>query len=282
MVFEQLYSIDYINKHKYLIFLISLAFTVFGIGSSVLLFRDFNHSLVSLALISLMLLVTLKDNLKLTIKPITDKEKQSMIFYNLIKEYKDNIMIFFYIYAGIMIGFSIFSMILPSTAIESVFSTQYDFLVTDSAKLIFSYGDFSSIFLNNLSVLLVCLITSFLFGIGTIFLFVVVWNASVIGVIFGIVAKQTAISVNISPLLIFIVILLASLPHIIFEISGYLLSGVTGENFSNYLLSKKNNNFSYFKLLKFSLIVLLIAIILILAGTFIENSFPSYVINIFL
>ncbi|MFH1212211.1 MAG: hypothetical protein V1659_04780 [Candidatus Woesearchaeota archaeon] len=96
MVFEKFYTTEYINTHKYLIFVISVAYTVFGIATSLLLFNEFNQSLTSLAFIALMLLVTFKDLLKINLEP-----GQSDSFKKIFTQYRHTAVIFAFIFAGV-------------------------------------------------------------------------------------------------------------------------------------------------------------------------------------
>jgi uncharacterized membrane protein SpoIIM required for sporulation len=280
MVFEKLYTSEFLLKNKIFIFVIALAYSVFGIAGSLLLFHTYNPSTTSLALISLILLVVLKDILKITSLKL-HKQKKSMR-WEIFKEYLRHLSIFAYLFAGIMLCFAFFSMILPVQGSSYIFAAQYSLLGTASADQLYSNGDFFSIFLNNLVVLVVCLVTSFLFGIGTIYLFVVIWNASVIGVIFGLVAKQTAVAATHSPILIFFFILIAALPHIVVEIASYLLAGITGENLSNYLFFNDTKKKHYFSIIQASILTVLVSIVLLIIGSLIEISFAPYIISMFL
>lgn len=281
MVFEKFYTAEFLQKNKFYIFIIALAYSVFGIAGSLLLFHNFNPSTTSLALISLILLIVLKDVLKIS-NPLRLYSKKETMRQEIFKEYKYQLSIFAYLFAGIVVCFSIFSLALPVRSSSFVFAEQYNLLGVSSADQLYAHGSFSSIFLNNLMVLVVCLVTSFLFSIGTIYLFIVIWNASVIGVVFGIVAKQTALAGTYSPILVLILILIAALPHIIVEIASYLLAGITGENLSNYLFFNETKKRHHFSIIQASIITILLSIFLLVIGSLIEISFAPYVIKLFL
>lgn len=279
MVFENVYSQEYLNNNKHMVLILSFSYTILGISASYLLFRDFNSSLVSIGFTSLILLTVLRDILKISVKSEIAINEKKINLMNMLKQYKNDIIIFTYLFIGILLGFSIFSLGLPSEVSEKFFSSQYEFLVTNTPHDVFSHGTFESILLNNLAVLIICLITSFLFGIGTIFLFILVWNGSVIGTIFTEIAKQSAISLEHSQIIIFLVLLLAALPHMIFEIFSYLLSGIIGENLSDYLLAEKPKNSKYKKIINFTLSMISYSIIFLLIAVYIEINFPEFIIN---
>ena len=270
MVFEKFYTSEFLKNKKYFIFIIALAYSVFGIAGSVLLFRTFTPSTTSLALISLILLVVLKDVLRSS-DVSTNTNKNTII--TIFQEYKNYILLFGYIFAGVMLCFGLFSIILPVESTSQMFESQYSLLGSSHADQIFSYDVFHVILINNLIVMLVCIITSFLFGIQTIYLFIVIWNASVVGVIFGVTAKETALLSGLSPFVIFLLIIVASLPHIIFEISSFLVAGVTGQHFSNFLFFGRNKRKNYFTVIKLSIYSIAVSIILLVLGALLESSF---------
>ncbi|MFH1212212.1 MAG: stage II sporulation protein M [Candidatus Woesearchaeota archaeon] len=170
------------------------------------------------------------------------------------------------------------SIILPNFAPATIFNSQSSFVVSDSAKHIFISADPNSLFMNNLAVLVACFVTSLLFGIGTIFLFIVVWNASVVGVVFGVLSKETATAIGVPPLFIFIIVLAASLPHIIFEISAYLLSGILGEHISDSMLHKIHIKAP----LNFFFLSMIAAVLLLFLAALLETVFPNFFIGLVL
>ena len=271
MVFQIFYSKEYISNKKSIIILISLAYTFFGIGTSFILFKEFNQSVISLALISLMLLTTFKD---LFIDQISISK--SIGIKHILVDFRNKFIIFSNIFIGIFAGFSFFSLMLPSYAAEFFFNSQFGFMITTSAKDLFSNLVISDIIINNLGVLLVSLVTSFLFGIGTVFLFIVVWNASLLGVIFGEVAKHTSLIESKSIIIIFLVILFASILHIITEISSYLIVGIIGDKFSISIINKDSNLFNTVNII---IIFLIISIFLLIISAFIEVYLPNFLIN---
>ena len=183
-------------------------------------------------------------------------------------------------FIGILITFAFFSIFMPSITADQLFSNQEDLIYTVSAKEIFEFGSFNSIFSNNVKVLLVCIISSFLFGIGTIFLFIIIWNASVIGVVFGLAAKHSAINQN--PFMYFLLILLAALPHIILEISAYFFGGVVGDKFSYILSEKKILSKTNQAIILGAMIFLIIAFIVLVLAAIVEAIITPNLINLFL
>ncbi|MBI4181491.1 MAG: stage II sporulation protein M [Candidatus Aenigmarchaeota archaeon] len=88
---------------------------------------------------------------------------------------------------------------------------------------------FQTILLNNLQVMVVAFVLSLVFGAGAIF--IIVWNASVLGVYIG----QISRSLYQIPL-----VSLSVLPHGIPEIGGYVLAGLAGGILSAAIMRKQH------------------------------------------
>src|SRR3989338_8453251 len=163
------------------------------------------------------------------------------------------------------------------SAASYFFKSQYSLISTTNIQEIYQSGSVQSIFQNNLTVLFVCFVTAFLFGIGAMFLFIVVWNGSVGGVVFGAVAKIAAINAGASPSLVFIILLVSVLPHVIIEMGAYFLAGVAGENTSSFLFfNKKQKKVHQFEL-SYSCSILIASIILLLLGSIVEKILPNLI-----
>ena len=271
MVFERLYTPEFLNKNKFIILILSITFTITGIAGSFLF--ESNHATISLAITSLILYASLKDVFSLN----AAQAKKTCSRAALAKEYLSLLSIFFYIFLGVLIVFSLFSILLPGTAASYLFKSQYSLISTTNIQEIYQSGSVQSIFQNNLTVLFVCFVTAFLFGIGAMFLFIVVWNGSVGGVVFGAVAKIAAINAGASPSLVFIILLVSVLPHVIIEMGAYFLAGVAGENTSSFLFfNKKQKKVHQFEL-SYSCSILIASIILLLLGSIVEKILPNII-----
>ena len=137
----------------------------------------------------------------------------------------NDILILLYYFFGVTMSFAIWTFLLPTEA----FTIQLDkineirgtgaFLQTEAV---------TGIFLNNLQVMLVAFIFSLVFGAGAIF--IIVWNASVLGVYIGQLSKEIWHIPLVS---------LSFLPHGIPEIAGYLSASLAGGIISAAMLRKR-------------------------------------------
>jgi len=165
-----------------------------------------------------------------------------------------DIVILLMFFFGMTMSFAVWSSVLP----DDLFSTQVD-KITEirGTGALTQEGAFSSILLNNLQVMVVSFVLSLVFGAGAIF--IIVWNASVLGVYIGQVSKS---------LLHIPVISLGFLPHGIPEIAGYVVAGLAGGILSAAILRKRQNIMR--TILMDSMKLLLLGGILIALGAFIE------------
>lgn len=140
--------------------------------------------------------------------------------------------------------------------------------------------DFMTILLNNLTVLALAILFSFLLGAGAIYL--ITWNATVIGVLIAKIAEHPEMygsvdigngNIMLNYIVALPITLLRLLPHGIFEFGGYFFGAVAGGILSVSIVKNKFDTFTKFKLrcsMKDALIYVLISVILIVIGAGIE------------
>lgn len=125
--------------------------------------------------------------------------------------------------------------------------------------------EFLHILKNNLKVLLFCLLFSFFYGMGAIF--ILVWNASLIGVAMGSFVKSMLPTYAgfVAPLVI-----LRYLTHGIFELGGYFAAGLAGGIISIAFIRHDYGSAKFKNVLKDSLDLILVSIALLVVGALIE------------
>ena len=105
----------------------------------------------------------------------------------LIKEHGKALSFFIFLFLGITVAFTLWYVFLPPEISSSVFSIQAKTISDINTKItgqgINQSTLFSKIFLNNMKVLVFCIIFAFIYGVGAIF--ILTWNASVIGTAMG-------------------------------------------------------------------------------------------------
>jgi uncharacterized membrane protein SpoIIM required for sporulation len=104
----------------------------------------------------------------------------------LLKEHSKAISFLIMLFMGMIIAFSLWYTLLPAQTANSLFKVQTQMIINLNQQVTGNATNitlFSKIFLNNLKVLIFCILFSFLYGAGAIF--ILTWNASVIGVAIG-------------------------------------------------------------------------------------------------
>ncbi|MCD6229897.1 MAG: stage II sporulation protein M [Candidatus Diapherotrites archaeon] len=134
------------------------------------------------------------------------------------------------------------------------------------------------IFRNNFVVLLLAIITSFLFGAGAVWL--ITWNASVLSVAVGELAKsQVSFFSYLGSYAALVAFLFAIpqaiilyMPHGMPEIGAYFLAAVSGGIISAGIASAKYRRAEFVEVMKDSLVLFVIAVLMLAASALIEAS----------
>jgi uncharacterized membrane protein SpoIIM required for sporulation len=261
---EQLYPVQLIEKRAYFAFILGVAYAIIGIGIAVLLFPE-DPALVTVAMISLMFYPTLK---KLISIEEFDEATQGNIF-SFLKEHKYIFKIYILFFLGALLAFSFFSINLPSLATNHIFGNQIDILYRATGHATFDIGRFSDIFTNNIGVLILIFITAFFIGDGGIFL--LTWNASVWGTIFGTFAKNYASSTAGNPLYSFLVVMCIVITHTVLEALAYIFAANSGSVFSKALVNEKIISDRFTNITKATILTLLGSIIILVIAVAVET-----------
>ncbi|MEE9406143.1 MAG: stage II sporulation protein M [Candidatus Aenigmarchaeota archaeon] len=177
---------------------------------------------------------------------------------------KDILILLFYFF-GLTIAFAVWSFFLPQnffnaqiTKINEIqgMATSLTGQATGAAA---GPAAFNKILFNNLQVMFFSFIFSFIFGAGAIF--IIAWNASVLGVYIGQLSKYVWHIPIVS---------LSFLPHGIPEIAGYLAAGLAGGLMSAAIIRK--NTSKTLQIVSFDVAkILVVGVLLIVLGAGIES-----------
>ncbi len=144
------------------------------------------------------------------------KVKDSSSMFDLLDRHKSELEIYLIFFLGVSLAFGVSNAFIPES-----FEVQHEVIGSIRPDVatgrIFSPGFFTEILTNNLSVFLVTFILSFFLTAGMIF--VLVWNASILGVFISEISKGI---VDVP------IMVLSYLPHGILEISAYIIAGLSG------------------------------------------------------
>jgi uncharacterized membrane protein SpoIIM required for sporulation len=110
-------------------------------------------------------------------KDVTDMEEKILL-----KEHYRALSSFMYLFLGATLAFALWYVVLPSNTTINGRTTSYA-IDNATGNAVNSFGVFTRIFFNNIKVLLFCILFSFLYGAGS--LFILIWNASIVGTAIG-------------------------------------------------------------------------------------------------
>jgi uncharacterized membrane protein SpoIIM required for sporulation len=233
MVLESIINPEKEEKTPKHMLLVGFIYSTVGILLSLWVF-DGNASLPQIFLTALPLVVIVNNALRVE----EEKTKHEMKF--LIKEHGPILSLFMYLFIGLLVSYALWFTILPVKTVENVFETQIGTVeeitggdVSATGYATQNIANLESILLNNLKVLAFCILFSFLYGGGAIFIHT--WNASVIGVAVGSVLRTGLRSfagsvnmVSLSNYLSSFSVSFSYMVHGVFEVAAYFLGAVAG------------------------------------------------------
>ncbi|GEM_PF-591650 len=268
-------------------FIYSVLGTMIGFAFAVILFPD-NPGIFAVFFITLFLAPFIIKQVKLNELLVgrTEEVKSNNIslfklqvtsdkfkFSNFYNDHKKLFATYFYFFLGILTVIILLIAVIPQHASSNLFSDQgWDAKLIPSKNIGFSGQDknivFWNIFINNLSVLIVCFIIALVFPLGAILL--IVWNAIYWGVVFTQYALFYSTFYNVSFISIMIPLLLSISVHIVLEIFAYFLASMSG-NILAVGIKKEQNNFERLMvIIRYSVILLVCALVFFLAGALAE------------
>jgi uncharacterized membrane protein SpoIIM required for sporulation len=184
------------------------------------------------------------------------------------------------LFIGYVLAYSLWFVVLPGTMVQSLFSSQINTISAINNQIsgaaISSGSIFLQIFFNNFKVLLFALFFSFFYGAGAIF--ILTWNASVIGTAIGLFVKDklaelalVAGSVNIFHYFQFFSLgLLRYAIHGIPEIAAYFIGGLAGGIISVAMVNRDLESKKFLTILKDALDLSIIALLILVVAAFLE------------
>ncbi|MFH1682916.1 MAG: stage II sporulation protein M [Candidatus Woesearchaeota archaeon] len=269
MVLEHIFPEDWLeNKGRYA-FLLGIIYSVIGILLSSILFPG-DPALVAVAFTSLLLLPELYKIFSMEER--MERLEQKISLRGIWKDDVGVVRIYIFLFLGIMLVYAAATMLLPNMQTNELFREQLEIRFGQGFSgqaTGFSSGLFWDLLSNNFLVLLACFIMALLTGDGAIFL--ITWNASVWGTIFGITAKGAGIFAGKHPFTFFGIIMLVVFPHMILEAISYFLAAISGSVISKDVILEEFASDRFMEVFGFNLYLLLFALMFLLLGALVET-----------
>ncbi|NQU98389.1 stage II sporulation protein M [Candidatus Woesearchaeota archaeon] len=182
MVLESLISPFKAENRPGRLVLLGFVYSSVAIFLSLWIFKS--YSSLIMVFLTVMACIPLLYN---TIKMEEEKDLQDMGERWLLKEHAKALMAFMALFFGIALSCVLWYVVLPSETVSVLFETQTVTIQNINphitGQISGNTSSFVRIFLNNIKVLIFCVLFSFLYGSGAIF--ILTWNASVIGAAIG-------------------------------------------------------------------------------------------------
>lgn len=197
-----------------------------------------------------------------------------------LKQHTKAILLFLFLFLGMTIAFVFWYTVLPSPTVSFLFQKQAQTITSVnnqiSGNAVAQFIIFSKILFNNVKVLAFCILFSFIYGSGAVF--ILTWNASVIATAIGNFIRtniahyaQTLGSANTFAYFQIISLgLLRYLTHGLPEILAYLYGALAGGIISVAIIRRHFQTRKFFDILVDTSDLLLIALGFLLLAAFIE------------
>lgn len=164
--------------------MVLLGFLYATIGAFLALWVFKSESSLVMVFLTCMAAIPLMYN---TINLEEEKDLEGMEERWLLKEHGKALEAFMFLFLGMTLAYALWYAVLSPATISLLFKTQASTIKTINPLMTglatAGFPEFSKIFLNNVRVLIFCILFSFLYGSGAIF--ILAWNGSVIGVAIG-------------------------------------------------------------------------------------------------
>ncbi len=262
MVLEALINPLKAERKLWETFLIGIVYASVAVIISLLLFKEFS-SLVMISLTAIVSVPLIYGAIKLEEKKDLEIAEEKM----LIKEHGRALVFFVFLFLGFTAAFSFWYVVLPLDLTETLFQTQINTVNEINSPVTGSFSEISStvgkILLNNIKVLVFCLLFAFLYGFGAIF--ILTWNASVFATVVGAFIKANSGSYLLAPL-----VLLKYLLHGIPEIAAYFMAGLAGGIISIAIIRHDFGSKKFKHILVDSLDLTILAIVTLFIAALIE------------
>ncbi len=187
MVFEALLDPLKAERNPLDSFLIGLLYPSIAILLTLWIFNG-QGSLIMITIVVLASMILMYNVIRLEEQKDKDMTKESTI----LKEHSKAVSFFSFLFLGFLVSFALWFTLLPYESSQELFSLQIETIKSINSpitgKFFLDYGEINSIFYSNMGVVLFSVLFSFFFGAGAIF--ILTWNASVIGTAIGVFIRN--------------------------------------------------------------------------------------------
>jgi uncharacterized membrane protein SpoIIM required for sporulation len=275
MVVESIFNPSSAERHPAYLFLYGLGVSSLAIIVSYMVIA----SAVSIGLV-FFTVIACAPFMYLTIRREEKKDIKIKDESHLLIEHSKALRFLMFLFMGITVSCALWYFLLPDQTAAQFFEMQVKTIETinspTTGHAIEKIPDLVMIFSNNSRVLLYCMIFSFVYGLGAIF--IITWNASVIGTAIGNILKQgiatVADKVGIDKFIAYVVTIVYGFSryaiHGLPEIAGYFVGGLAGGILSVAIINHHYKTGLFGKVLADSAYLFLIAVTILMVSAILE------------
>lgn len=233
MVLENLITPFQSEQSPYKAFFLGLVYTTVAVFLSWMVFQSYASTtmvfLVTMAALPLVYQIIIMEE---------EKDLEGMEESWLLKEHGKAMRVFIWLFLGMSVAFMFWYSVLPAHMSTTLFQSQTDTINALNGRttgfMSVDISMFMKIFLNNVRVVVFCVLFSFLYGAGA--LFILAWNASIIGAAMGytirknlsMVAESVGMHAASGYFQVVSYALLRYVIHGVPEIAAYFVAGLAG------------------------------------------------------
>ena len=274
MVLESLLNPFKAKTKPWELFLVGLLYASLGLILGNWIFQE-HASLIMVFLTVMACIPLLYNTLKEEEKGDIETETES----KMLKEHAKVLVFFLALFSGMVVAYSIWYIFLPVNWVQSSFRIQTSTIQSINTRL---SGNFTAtktltyILLNNMKVLIFCILFSFLYGAGAIF--ILTWNASVISAAIGNFVRtrmsEFATHVGFSKIANYTHIIslgfLRYMFHGILEIAAYFVAAIAGGIVSVAVIKENLGTRNFEKIILDSANLILVAVAILIVAAVME------------
>jgi uncharacterized membrane protein SpoIIM required for sporulation len=274
MVLESLTNPFRATHHPLQLFVLGAVYATLGLFLGNWIFREY-ASLI-------MVFLTVMACIPLLYNTFKEEEAKEVILKEerlILKQHSKVLIFLLFLFLGMVAAFVLWYVVLPSSWIQHSFNSQTLTIQSISTRVTGRYSSisiFTTILLNNLKVLIFCVLFSFIYGAGAIF--ILTWNASVIATAIGNYIRSRIASYTAQLGLMkyasyfkFISLgLLRYFIHGIPEIAAYFIGGIAGGVISVAVIKENIMTKNFEKIILDASNLIIISVIILVIAAFLE------------
>jgi uncharacterized membrane protein SpoIIM required for sporulation len=276
MVIESFINPKKAEKRPWNLFFIGFLYATAAVFLSLWIFKQYSSLvMVTLTVVASMPLMYRTLRHEERIDTVLDKESK------ILQHHSKTLSFLLFMFIGYIVAFSLWYLVLPADTTSILFKSQTDTIMSINTKVSGNAVDnitstFQSIFTNNIRVLMFCIFFAFFYGAGTIF--ILAWNATVIGAAMGVFIKNNLAEViakfgSANPLNYLNAASLGFFRYTIHgipEIAAYFIGGIAGGIISVAMINHDLESDHFKNILLDSLDLLMLAVVVLFIAAILE------------